>query len=1326
MLGLAPSTMAGGAHINGPTSPAELGGIFSVAKDNAGNIFFTVPSQNSVFKLGTSGQLTVLAGIGTEGFNGDGGPAASAELNRPLGVAVDTSGNVLVADSHNGVIRRVDASTGYITTIAGGGHPSVGMGDEGPATRASLNMPAAVAVDSSGNLFIADSNNQRIRRVDATTGIITTVAGSGPTGYGAGSFSGDGGRATAATLSQPTGLAVDGSGNLFITDPFNHRVRRVSSSTGIITTVAGNGLEGFSGDGGPGTRANLAYPEGVAIDSSRNLLIADTFNQRIRRLDATSGTITTIAGNGTQGFGGDGRAAAHASLDEPSGLAVDTKGILIFADTGNTRIRLINLRGVINTLAGTGSIANGGPGTRSPMATVTPATLLFSPTFVEFDKLTVGNTSPVQSITVTNTSTTTTANFAGISVDGLNASEFNMTNTCGTSLAPGASCSVNVQFTPGGSCEGSAQITFNDDASGSPQSILLFGFGASAGGLSVSDMNTQTPSALASLLVGSGVTVSNVTYSGATRAGGTFTGGNGIIGFDSGITLSTGSVFNVVGPNCSDGITTANNQPGDADLAALIGIPVSDTFDAAALDFDFVPTGNNITFQYVFSSDEYNEFANSSFNDVFGLFINGTNAALLPGTSIAVSVNNVNGGNPIGTNPQNSEFYVNNDFVFPTVAPLDTEMDGMTVVLTVQAQVNAGTTNHIKLAIADTGDDALDSNVFIAAGTLSSSAVTLTPASLAFGNQAVQTPSATQTVTLKNTGAAALTISNIVSSSGDYTLGGDCPISPLTLGANLTCSIAVTFTPTIVGPDPGKVTITDDAGNIPGSTQSIALSGTGTAGTALLTVTPSPINFGNVSLGTTMILPVIVTNTGTSSVTVSGATVTGAGFSIAGLLLPLTLTAGQSAAFSVVFTPTVVGTASTTLTIVSNATNSPLTIPLSGTAVIGQLTVSPPTLSLPGTHINQTCTPGTVTVTNISSTAVGISNVGISGPFVVSANTCPLAPATLAAGASCAVSVTYVPTAVATQTGTLTITSSAVNSSNSVGLTAVGLPSCFLAPNVPAAAVMRGSASTTFTVAHQACSAAGPVHLSCSNQSPATCAFSPDTLTSPDMSSTLTVNNLQALTSDLKFQVHADASLEHLYTGLSVDLMDFMMASAAATGTVNAGQTASYALAVASNHGLQGMVSFSCSGAPAGATCTVSPQSVTLNATGSSAVAVKVTTTARSMVAPPATRRMLPPGTNPLGLLVLGLMALLASMLVWMKTRALAPARLRLATLAAGLVVAMVLTWAACGGTAVSPVSSSPFATPSGTYSLTVTGTYTATGSSTQIVHNTTLTLTVH
>lgn len=215
------------------------------------------------------------------------------------------------------------------------------------------------------------------------------------------------------------------------------------------------------------------------------------------------------------------------------------------------------------------------------------------------------------------------------------------------------------------------------------------------------------------LLADNSITVSNISYAGTTASAGTFTGGTGIIGFDSGIILSTGSARNVVGPNLDDGKTGMNQAPGDADLTSLVS--PFETFDATVLEFDFVPQNGVITFQYVFSSDEYNEFVGSDFNDVFAFFLNGTNVALLPGTNIAVSINSVNQGNPIfGAGPSNPQYYVNNDLDDGGGA-INTEMDGLTVVLTIVASVNAGQTNHIKMAIADSGDDFVDSNVFIKA-----------------------------------------------------------------------------------------------------------------------------------------------------------------------------------------------------------------------------------------------------------------------------------------------------------------------------------------------------------------------------------------------------------------------------------------------------------------------------------------------------------------------------------------------------------------------------------------------------------------------------------
>jgi hypothetical protein len=222
-----------------------------------------------------------------------------------------------------------------------------------------------------------------------------------------------------------------------------------------------------------------------------------------------------------------------------------------------------------------------------------------------------------------------------------------------------------------------------------------------------------TPNDLANALAGEGVTVSNVTYVGADVAAGGFSGGTGIIGFEEGMILGSGSVVDVVGPNTSDGVTTNNGTAGDADLDALSGFV---TEDAAVLEFDFVPSAGQIFFRFVFASDEYNEYVNTQYNDVFAFFINGTNCATVDGEPI--SINTINNGNPYNTDPRsNPDLYRNNDLDDGGGA-IDTEMDGLTVVLTCGAVVNAGVTNHMKLAIADASDSSLDSNVFIEAGSL--------------------------------------------------------------------------------------------------------------------------------------------------------------------------------------------------------------------------------------------------------------------------------------------------------------------------------------------------------------------------------------------------------------------------------------------------------------------------------------------------------------------------------------------------------------------------------------------------------------------------------
>jgi trimeric autotransporter adhesin len=293
--------------------------------------------------------ISTVAGNGTVGYGGDGGPATLAVLNFPNGVAVDAAGSLLIADTGNYRIRKVTPS-GIITTFAGNG--TMGFsGDGGAAPLAQLSA-YSVAVDSSGNVFIADVANRRIRKV-TPAGIISTVAGNGTRG-----FSGDGGPATAAEIGDPVAVAVDALGNLFIGDDTNY-VRKVTLD-GIITTVAGNGLPGYSGDGGPATAAEIYGPFGIALDPSGNLFIADSSNHRIRKV-TPDGTISTVAGNGTAGFSGDGGPATAAAISG-DGVAVGPAGELYLSDTTNQRIRKVTPDGTISTIAGNGIAGFSGDG----------------------------------------------------------------------------------------------------------------------------------------------------------------------------------------------------------------------------------------------------------------------------------------------------------------------------------------------------------------------------------------------------------------------------------------------------------------------------------------------------------------------------------------------------------------------------------------------------------------------------------------------------------------------------------------------------------------------------------------------------------------------------------------------------------------------------------------------------------------------------------------------------------------------------------------------------------------------------------------------------
>ncbi|MBI6546725.1 MAG: hypothetical protein HY692_08020, partial [Cyanobacteria bacterium NC_groundwater_1444_Ag_S-0.65um_54_12] len=400
----------------GPATSAQLGNTKGIVVDMAGNVYITDSSNYRIRKVDTAGIITTMAGNGTLGYSGDGGPATSAQLGSPKGIVADMAGNIYIADSSNYRIRKVDTA-GIITTMAGNGllapiesgqaitlrieqphcvlvddqnqlyfsanwdgqvskvdyfsklvatvagNGTPGFsGDGGPATSAQLGyFVRGMAKDAAGNLYLVDQQNHRIRKVNAATGIITTVAGSGTTGPSGGGYTGDGGPATSAKLKNPASIASDSGGNLYIADRENHRIRKVNAATGIITTVAGSGTTGplgggYTGDGGPATSAKLKYPAGVTVDSAGNLYIADTSNHCIRQVNVATGIIATVAGTGgVWGYSGDGGIATAARLSSPTGIALAASGNLYLSDQQNDRIRKLNtITGIITTVAGDG------------------------------------------------------------------------------------------------------------------------------------------------------------------------------------------------------------------------------------------------------------------------------------------------------------------------------------------------------------------------------------------------------------------------------------------------------------------------------------------------------------------------------------------------------------------------------------------------------------------------------------------------------------------------------------------------------------------------------------------------------------------------------------------------------------------------------------------------------------------------------------------------------------------------------------------------------------------------------------------------------------
>jgi sugar lactone lactonase YvrE len=871
------TTVVGSGEV-GDTGPAASASLYyprNPALDSSGNLYL-VDAQNDRILEVTNQTITAVVGTGIPCAQpafpcGDGGPAASAQLFQPRTVTVEPGGELIVSDDGDNRIREVDGSTGNISTIVGSGNlcaaPFSSCGDGGPALSASLNDARGAVLDAAGNLYFVDAQDNRVREVD-TTGTITTVAGDGPAGnapvgcVAGGNLSGDGGPAVNATLDCPLGLDIDANGNLYVADTDNNVIRKIDTGTPrIITTIAGTGAAGHTGDGGLATSATLRSPDRVSVNGAGNFFISDSGNNVIRRVDGTSKIITAFAGNGTFAFAGDGGPALSASFATPVGVVVTAQGNMYVGDVFNNRIRKVLLNPNIALSSTTTAFAN------QPI-----------------------NATATLPVTLSNSGDAPMA-ISDIAITGGGFSLATSANPCPASpatLAVGAQCAVEIGFMPTQFIAYTGTLTISDDAptAGSMQTVTLSGMGAAALTVTTSGTGSGTVSS----------SPAGITCPSTCTA--TFAGNSAVVLT---ATANTGSTFTSFSGNCTP--ASPQTTPPSCTVTMSAAETVTATFNTAtAGTITITPT------TLLFGDEGVGTTSNP-----LTLTVSNTGSTAVTFTSIATT----------------------GDFAGATLA----QCPGIAV---------EGTpcTFHITFTPTATGvrngtitftDNATGSPQTVTlTGTGVAAVIGISPTSLTFGSQAVGTTSAAQTVTVSNNGEFPLIFSSIVT-SGDFagaTLA-QCP----SIGEEApSCVFSITFKPTATGTRTGAITFTDNA---TGSPQTVTLTGTGTGGAATVSVTPSSLTFGPQAVSTTSApLSVTVMNTGTAAVNFTGFTTSGQDAEDFGVSLPNTsggcsptgtLAAGASCTINVLFTPQAAGARTATLLVADNATGSPQMVALSGT-----------------------------------------------------------------------------------------------------------------------------------------------------------------------------------------------------------------------------------------------------------------------------------------------------------------------------------------------------------------------------------------------------------
>ena len=1028
------ATLGAGYSGDGSTATnAQLDLPNDVFVDSSGDILIADTQNSAVREVNaSSGNIQTVAGSATlgAGYSGDGAAATGAQLHLPNGLFVDSSGNIIFADSHNYVLREVLYSTGYIQTIAGN-HTVADSGDGGTATNASLSTPGGVFVDGPGNVFIADTENSVVREVVAATGDIQTVAGSATLGTG---YSGDGFAATSAQLKHPNGVFVDSLGDIFIADTENSAIRCVVGATGgcfgstlgvgSITTVAGTGTAGLFGDSGPATLAELEYPNGIYGNSAGDLFIADTGNSVIRCVVGSvggcfgsalaAGYITTVAGDGVQCEPssttncGDGAGAVGAQLNFPTNVFADSAGDLFIADAFDSEIReVVNAQGyLIQTVAGNGANGYAGDGAAATAAQLnTPY---------------------------------------GVYVD--SSGNIFIADTDNAVVREVVAATGRIQTIAGNGTEG-----YSGDggpASNAPLFNPVSVAGDSWGNLFVADTDNLR---IRELTLGlSWPTPAPIIYGtplSATQLDATSTAAG---------TLVYAPVLGTVLPAGSQTLSVTFT-PADTTHYKTETTTVVLTVNPATLTV----TANN-------ASRFYNS-ANPTFTDTIAGFVNGDTQSVVSGTALlstTATTSSTVGAYPInvaaGTlSATNYSFsLVNGTLTVKQAAPAiswatpaaifygtllsATQLDAGSIVAgTFVYTPSAGTVLPVgsqTLSVTFTPSDTTDYTTATATVKLlvkAPPAVTLSATSLSFGAETLLTPSTSQSVTLTNTGTGILYLTSIGvtgANASSFVFANSCG-SSLAAGAN--CTIHGHFAPTATGPLTADITIVDNAANSP---QSITLSGTGVAPAVSLSATS--LSFGVENLLTTSAAQsVTLTNTGNGALTIASIAVTGANASsfIFNNSCGSSLAAGANCTIHGHFTPTGTGQMTAAVTITDNASDSPQSIALSGTGVTPAVSLSATSLSFGAENLLTTSASQSVTMTNTGNGVLAISSIAVTGANASSFVFVSSCGSTLAVSANCTIHGHFTPTTAGALTAAIIIADNAIDSPQSIALSGTGL-----------------------------------------------------------------------------------------------------------------------------------------------------------------------------------------------------------------------------------------------------------------------------------------------